>query len=80
MATDKGKWLRNRFVPISYPSKDAYLDAVKEEAKAIVEGWSLAEQSLYYWMLNIVASQQMTGINRVIAKEWEKVWKEGGGK
>ena len=74
-----GKWLKERYQPTSYPTKDAYLDAVKEEAKAIVERWSLAEQSIYYFMLNRVASQQMSGIERVIAKEWEAIWKKGKG-
>ena len=79
MTTKAGKWLKNRFIPSSFPTKDAYLDAVKEEAVAIVDRWSLAEQALYYWTLNRVASQQMSGIERVIAKEWEAIWKESKG-
>ena len=79
MSTAAGKWLRDRFVASSFTTKDACLDAVKEEAVAIVNRWSLAEQSIYYWTLNRVASQQMSGIERVIAKEWEAIWKEGKG-
>ena len=79
MATEAGKWLHSRYVAGSFDTKDAYLDAVKEEAVAIVNRWSLAEQSIYSWTLNRVASQQMSGIERVIAKEWEAIWKKGKG-